>query len=75
MRDSPFLHGDLCTNMSYYGDTSYNDLSNVCLFVCLSVCLFVCSPTPPRSLGRSSPNLEGRWRAAPDISLRGSFFV
>ena len=28
----------------------------------------------PRSLGRSSPNLEGRWRAAPDISLRGSFF-
>ena len=29
---------------------------------------------PPRSLGRPSPNLEGRWRAAPDISLRGSFF-
>ena len=29
---------------------------------------------PHRSLGRSSPNLEGRWRAAPDISLRGSFF-
>ena len=29
---------------------------------------------PPRSLGRSSPNLEGRWKAAPDISLRGSFF-
>ena len=28
----------------------------------------------PRSLGRSSPNLEGKWRAAPDISLRGSFF-
>ena len=28
---------------------------------------------PPRSLGRSSPNLEGRWRAAPDISLNGSF--
>ena len=26
---------------------------------------------PPRSLGRSSPNLEERWRAAPDISLRG----
>ena len=49
---------------------SYYNLSNVCLFVCL----FVCSPTPPRSLGRSSPNLEGRWRAAPDISLRGSFF-
>ena len=49
---------------------SYYNLSNVCLFVCL----FVCSHTPPRSLGRSSPNLEGRWRAAPDISLRGSFF-
>ena len=46
--------------------SSYYNLSNVCLFVC--------SPTPPRSLGRSSPNLEGRWRAAPDISLRGSFF-
>ena len=29
---------------------------------------------PPRSLGRSSPNLEGRWRAASEISLRGSFF-
>ena len=29
---------------------------------------------PPRSLGGSSPNLKGRWRAAPDISLRGSFF-
>ena len=29
---------------------------------------------PPRSLGRSSPNLEGMLRAAPDISSRGSFF-
>ena len=29
----------------------------------------VCSPTSPRSLGRSSPNLVGRLRAAPDISL------
>ena len=29
---------------------------------------------PPRSLGGSSPNLKGRWRAVPDISLRGSFF-
>ena len=29
---------------------------------------------PPRSLGRSSPNLVGRLRAAPDISLKGSFF-
>ena len=28
----------------------------------------------PRSLGRSSLNLEGRWSAAPDISLSGSFF-
>ena len=43
-------------------------------FFFLFVCLFVCSPTPPRSLGRSSPNLAGKWRAAPDISLRGSFF-
>ena len=33
----------------------------------------VCSPTSPRSLGRSSPNLAGRWRAALDISSRGSF--
>ena len=33
----------------------------------------VCSPTSPRSLDRS-PNLVGRWRAAPDISSRGSFF-
>ena len=52
------------------GSVSYYNLSNVCLFVCL----FVCSPTPPRSLGRTSPNSEGRWRTAPDISLRGSFF-
>ena len=29
---------------------------------------------PPRFLGRSSPNLVGRLRAAPDISWRGSFF-
>ena len=35
--------------------------------------LFFCSPTSPRSLGRSSPNLVGRWRAAPDISSMGSF--
>ena len=34
----------------------------------------VCSPTSPRSLGRSSPNLVGRLRAAPDISSRSSFF-
>ena len=27
----------------------------------------------PRSLGRSSPKLKGRWRVGPDISLRGSF--
>ena len=41
-----------------------------------NLCFFsVCSPTSPRSLGRSSPNLVGRWRAAPDISLRGSFLA
>ena len=34
----------------------------------------VCSLTSPRSLGRSSPNLVGRLRAAPDIISRGSFF-
>ena len=34
----------------------------------------VCSPSSPRSLGRSSPNLVGRLRAVPDISSRGSFF-
>ena len=33
----------------------------------------VCSPTSPRSLDRSSPNLVGRLRAAPDISSRVSF--
>ena len=38
------------------------------------MCVFsVCSPTSPSSLGRSS-NLVGRWRAALDISSRGSFF-
>ena len=35
---------------------------------------FFCSPTSPRSLDRSSPNLVGRLRAAPDICSRGSFF-
>ena len=35
---------------------------------------FVCSPTSPRSLDRSSPNLVGSRRAALDISSRGSFF-
>ena len=39
--------------------------SNLCCFFFLFV--------PPRSLGRSSPNLVGRLRAAPDISSRGSF--
>ena len=39
------------------------------------MCFFsVCSPTSPRSLGRSSPNLVGRLRAAPDISSSCSFF-
>ena len=42
--------------------------SNLCCF------FSVCSPTSPRSLGRSSPNLVGRLRAAPDISSRGLFF-
>ena len=36
--------------------------------------VFFCLFDPPRFLGRSSPNLVGRLRAAPDISLRGSFF-
>ena len=44
------------------------------MFFFLLVMFFsVCSPTSPRSLGRSSPNLVGRLRAAPDISSRGSF--
>ena len=39
------------------------------------MCFFfsVCSPTSPRSLGRSSPNLVGRWGAALDISSRVHF--
>ena len=40
----------------------------------LSSFFSVRSPTSPRSLGGSSPNLVGRLRAAPDISSRGSFF-
>ena len=42
-------------------------------FFLLVMFFSVCSPTSPRSLGRSSPNLVGRLRAAPDISSRGSF--
>ena len=41
--------------------------SNLCVFFCLF-------PYFSRSLGRSSPNLVGRLRAAPDIRPRGSFF-
>ena len=43
-------------------------------FFLLVMFLSVCSPTSPRSSDRSSPNLVGRLRAAPDISSRGSFF-
>ena len=42
-------------------------------FIYFIIFFSVCSPTSPRSLGRSSPNLVGRLRAAPDISSRGSF--
>ena len=48
--------------------------SNLCVFSVGHVLFSVCSPTSPRSLGRSSPNLVGRLRAAPDISSRGSLF-
>ena len=49
-------------------------ISNLCCFFFCWSCFFsVCSPTSPRSLGQSSPNLVGRLRAAPDISSRGSF--
>ena len=48
------------------GQISVSQMSNLCSFS-------VCSPTSPRSLGRSSPNLVGRLRAVPDISSRGSF--
>ena len=66
MRYSPFLHGDLCTNMSYYGDTSYNDLSNVCLFICLSVCLFVCLfPYSSQVLGPIFTKLGGKVEGGP----------
>ena len=41
--------------------------SNLCFFS-------VCSPTSPRSLDRSSPNLVGRLRAAP-ILARGVHFL
>ena len=44
------------------------------IFFCWSCFFSVCSPTSPRSFGRSSPNLVGRLRVAPDISSRGSFF-
>ena len=35
----------------------------------------VCSLISSRSLGRSSPTLVGRLRAAPNISSRDSFFL
>ena len=45
------------------------------MFFFLLVMFFaVCSPTSPRSLGRSSPNLVGRLMADPDISSRDLFF-
>ena len=48
------------------GQGHRGQMSNLCLFS-------VCSPTP-RSLGRSSPNMVGRLKAAPDFSSRVSFF-
>ena len=43
-------------------------------FFLLVISFSLCSPTSPRSLSRSSPNLVGRLRAAPNMSSRGSFF-
>ena len=37
------------------------------------VCVFVCSLSPPRSFGRSSPNLVGVCRWTSHLPLRGSF--
>ena len=38
-----------------------------------SVCVFVCFLSPPRSFGRSSPNLVGVCRWTSHLPLRGSF--
>ena len=37
------------------------------------VCVFVCSLSPPRSFGRSSPDLVGVCRGTSHLPLRGSF--
>ena len=74
-RSSPKLKGrwragpDISLRGSFLkGQGHRGQRSNLCFF------FPVCSPTSPRSFGRSSPNLVGRWRAAPDISSRGSLF-
>ena len=75
-RSSPNLEGrwraapDISLRGSFF-ERSWSSRSKV-KFMCFFFSVY--SPTSPRSLGRSSPNLVGRWRAAPDISSRGSFF-
>ena len=49
--------------------SSYYNLREVCLFVCVSVC----SSTPPRFLVRSPSNLVGGCRFTGRLPLRGSF--
>ena len=46
----------------------------ICFCFLLVMFFSVCSPTSPKSLGRSSPNLVGRWRAA-RILARGVNFL
>ena len=49
-------------------------MSNLFFFLLVMFFLLFVPHTSNRSLGRSSPNLDGRLRAAVDISSRGSFF-
>ena len=61
------VYQSLCYKLS--GVKSYYNSSSVCL----CVCVFVCFLSPPRSLGRSSPNLVGVCWWTSHLPLRGSF--
>ena len=57
-----------CCTQAQYQEAKYHTIIRAAF-----VCVFVCSLSPPRSFGRSSPNLVGVCRWTSHLPLRGSF--
>ena len=69
-----YLKSPSCSKSIEIEGTEYENHTIIrAAFVCLFVCLFVCFLSPPRSFGRSSPNLVGVCRRTSHLPLRGSF--